>query len=210
MIQESCIGRPVPHGRQLKLTESFGCGTPVYSATQQRVPAIASTLRPLTESGSSTFVNNRLDMLYSCKEYAAMSKPSVELTEAEWSIIKAVWEIEPCTAPDVQEKLFKPTGWHYSTVRTLMDRMVGKGVLKSKKEGKLTIYRSAVTRAEAQRGELFYALKHAFNGALAPMVQCLLDAQAISAEELGELKRIIAAHEPDGDGVRSSGKKGRT
>ena len=69
-----------------------------------------------------------------------MSKPTVELTESEWPVIKAVWETEPCTAPAIQEKLFKPTGWHYSTVRTLMDRMVAKGVLKAKKEGKLTIY----------------------------------------------------------------------
>ncbi|HZI33410.1 MAG TPA: BlaI/MecI/CopY family transcriptional regulator, partial [Candidatus Binatia bacterium] len=89
-----------------------------------------------------------------------MSKSPTELTEAEWSIIKAVWDAEPCTAPAIQEKLFKSTGWHYSTVRTMMDRMVAKGALKAKKEGKLTVYRSVVTRAEAQRGELVYALKH--------------------------------------------------
>ena len=78
-----------------------------------------------------------------------MSKPTVELTEAEWSVIKAVWENEPCTAPAVQEKLFQPTGWTYSTVRTLMDRMVAKGALQAHKEGKSTIYRSVVTRAQA-------------------------------------------------------------
>jgi BlaI family penicillinase repressor len=122
-----------------------------------------------------------------------MSKPAVELTESEWSIIKAVWETEPCTAPAIQEKLFQPTGWHYSTVRTLMDRMVAKGVLKAKKEGKLTIYHSAVTRAQAQSGELFYALKHAFNGALTPMVQCLLESKDLKAEELAELEALIKA-----------------
>jgi BlaI family penicillinase repressor len=122
-----------------------------------------------------------------------MSKQTVELTEAEWSVIKAVWETEPCTAPAIREKLFKPTGWHYSTVRTLMDRMVVKGVLKAKKEGKLTIYQSAVTRAQAQRGELFYALKHAFNGALTPMVQCLLENNDLDAGELAKLEAIIRA-----------------
>ena len=122
-----------------------------------------------------------------------MSKPTVELTEAEWPVIKAVWETEPCTAPAIQEKLFKPTGWHYSTVRTLMDRMVVKGVLKAKKEGKLTIYQSAVTRAQAQSGELFYALKHAFNGALTPMVQCLLDNNNLDMDELAELEAMIKA-----------------
>jgi BlaI family transcriptional regulator, penicillinase repressor len=122
-----------------------------------------------------------------------MSRPVVELTEAEWSVIKAVWEYEPCTAPAIQEKLLQPTGWTYSTVRTLMDRMVAKGVLRAKKEGKLTIYHSAVTRAQAQRGELFYALKHAFNGALTPMVQCLLESNELDADELADLESLIKA-----------------
>jgi BlaI family penicillinase repressor len=122
-----------------------------------------------------------------------MPASNVELTESEWSVIKAVWETEPCTAPVIQEKLFKPTGWHYSTVRTLMDRMVAKGVLKAKKEGKLTIYKSVVTRAQAQHGELFYTLKHAFNGALTPMVQCLLESKHLNAAELAELESLIKA-----------------
>ena len=122
-----------------------------------------------------------------------MSKPTVELTEAEWSIIKAVWEQEPCTAPAIQEKLYRATDWTYSTVRTLMDRMVVKGVLKARKEGKLTIYHSVVTRAQAQRGELFYALKHAFNGALTPMVQCLLENNDLDVDEPQKLESFIKA-----------------
>jgi BlaI family transcriptional regulator, penicillinase repressor len=122
-----------------------------------------------------------------------MPKPRTELTESEWAIIKAVWEAEPCTAPDIQARLKRPTGWSYSTVRTLMDRMVVKGLLSAVKEGHLTSYRSAVTREQAQRGELFYALKHAFNGALTPMVQCLLDNGDLSAKELAELESLIKA-----------------
>ena len=122
-----------------------------------------------------------------------MPKTRIELTEAEWAIIKAVWEIEPCTAPDIREKLQRQTAWTYSTVRTMMDRMVLKGHLAAEKVRNLTIYRSAVTRAQAQRGELFYALKHAFNGALTPMVQCLLDTGNLSADELTELESLIKA-----------------
>jgi BlaI family penicillinase repressor len=122
-----------------------------------------------------------------------MPKISVELTESEWSIINVVWETEPCTAPAIQERLSKSTGWHYSTVRTLMDRMVSKGMLSAKKEGKLTIYSSTITRADAQRGELFYALKHAFNGALTPMVQCLLESNDLKADDLAALEAMIKA-----------------
>ena len=122
-----------------------------------------------------------------------MPKARTELTEAEWAIIKAVWEMEPCTAPDIREKLHRQTAWTYSTVRTLMDRMVVKGLLAAEKVRNLTVYRSAVTREQAQRGELFYALKHAFNGALTPMVQCLLDTHNLSTDELVKLESLIKA-----------------
>ena len=132
-----------------------------------------------------------------------MPEKPIELTEAEWTIIKAVWDSEPCTAPAIQEKLFKRTAWTYSTVRTLMDRMVVKGLLAAEKKSNQTLYRTAVTRAQAQRGELLYALKHAFNGALTPMVQCLLDTNEVSRAELDQIKQLIAAHE------KTRGKGGR-
>jgi len=132
-----------------------------------------------------------------------MPQAAVELTEAEWTIIKSVWDAEPCTAPAIQEKLFPKTAWTYSTVRTLMDRMVSKGLLAADKERNITRYRSVVTQTQAQRGELRYALKHAFDGALAPMVQCLLETNDVSRDELNQLKQLIAAHE------KSSGKTGR-
>ena len=122
-----------------------------------------------------------------------MPKPDIALTESEWAIIKAVWEKEPCTAPDIQLMLEKQTRWTYSTVRTLMDRMVAKGLLTAGKVRNLTLYRSAATREQAQRGELLYALKHAFNGALTPMVQCLLDTGNLSADELAQLESLIKA-----------------
>ncbi|HYG33352.1 MAG TPA: BlaI/MecI/CopY family transcriptional regulator [Clostridia bacterium] len=120
-----------------------------------------------------------------------MAKRPIELTEAEWTIIKAIWTEEPCTAPAIQEKLQQQTQWSYSTVRTIMDRMVVKGLLTSEKTGKVTLFRSAITQEQAQRGELLYALKNAFNGALTPMVQCLLNAGNISAKDLAELEALI-------------------
>ena len=124
-----------------------------------------------------------------------MPEKPIELTEAEWTIIKTVWDSEPCTAPAIQEKLFKRTAWTYSTVRTQMDRMVIKGLLAAEKKSNQTLYRTAVTRTQAQRGELLYALKHAFNGALTPMVQCLLDTNEVSRDELDQIKQLIASHE---------------
>lgn len=122
-----------------------------------------------------------------------MAKQPVELTEAEWTLIKAIWAQEPCTAPAIQETLAPTTQWSYSTVRTMMDRMAAKGLLQAEKSGKVTLFRSAVTPEQAQRGELLYALKHAFNGALTPMVQCLLNTGSFTAADLAELEALIEA-----------------
>jgi len=135
-----------------------------------------------------------------------MSHARPELTEAEWTIIKAVWKAEPCTAPQIQHELKSDTQWAYSTVRTLMDRMVGKRLLAAEKVGKLTIYRSAITRRQAQRGELLYALKHAFNGALTPMVQFLLETNDLSQDELSDLEALIKSRKKGTRNDRSNRK----
>ena len=79
-----------------------------------------------------------------------------------------------------------------------MDRMVSKGLLTAVKDGKVTLFRSVVTQRQAQRSELLYALKHAFNGALTPMVQCLLDAGDLTGKDLAELEALVRAKKKGG------------
>ena len=119
-----------------------------------------------------------------------MSRKKNQLTESEWQIMKAVWNAEPCAAPAVQEALQRRTGWSYSTVKTLMDRMVGKGLLKQEKMRNLILYRAAITRKEAQRSEVMRTIKRAFNGALTPMMQFLLESR-VTKKQLDEIEKII-------------------
>ena len=120
-----------------------------------------------------------------------MAKRNYELTEAEWAIMQAVWDNQPCAAPTVQEVLHKQKGWHYSTVKTLMDRMAAKGLLTTEKIRNLTLYRSAITKRQAQRGEIMRAVKRAFNGALTPMMQFLVDSNQLSQKQLKDLELLI-------------------
>jgi BlaI family penicillinase repressor len=120
-----------------------------------------------------------------------MAKRNYELTEGEWAIIQVVWEKEPCTAPTIQEDLEARKNWHYSTVKTLMDRMVTKGLLTTKRFRNLMLYRSAITRVQAQKGEIMRAVKRAFNGALTPMMQFMLDEHKLSQKQLAELESLI-------------------
>ena len=119
-----------------------------------------------------------------------MAKKNHELTEGEWSIFWAVWDNEPCAAPTVQEKLAGRKNWTYSTVKTMMDRMVAKGLLRTERIRNLILYSSAITRKQAQSGEIMRAVKRAFDGALTPMMQFLLD-NNLSEEQLNELEALI-------------------
>ncbi|MBM4027320.1 MAG: BlaI/MecI/CopY family transcriptional regulator [Planctomycetes bacterium] len=120
-----------------------------------------------------------------------MATKPYELTEAEWDIIQVVWERQPCAAPAVQEELAARKQWTYSTVKTLMDRMVAKGLLTTERLRNLILYRAAIRRDEAQRGELLRTVKRAFGGAFTPMMQFMLESDALSPEELEELQTMV-------------------
>jgi BlaI family penicillinase repressor len=131
-----------------------------------------------------------------------MAKKNYELTEAEWAIIQAVWENEPCAAPTIQEKLEARKNWTYSTVKTMMDRMVTKGLLKTERIRNLILYRSVITRLQAQKSEVMRTVKRAFDGALTPMMQFLLDNNALSQKQLNELEALIRKKRVKGRSAR--------
>ena len=120
-----------------------------------------------------------------------MAKKTCELTEAEWAIVKAVWDNQPCAAPTVQEVLQKQKQWAYSTVKTMMDRMAAKGLLTTKRVRNLTLYSAAVTKQQAQNSEVMRTVKRAFDGALTPMMQFMLDNNSLSKSQLGQLEEMI-------------------
>ena len=117
------------------------------------------------------------------------SKP--ELTEAEWAIMKVVWENEPCAAGTVQEELAQIKGWAYSTVKTIMDRMVHKGFLEIQKIRNLQLFRSCISEADARRKEFRKMLQRAFDGALTPMMQFLIEDEGLSGKESAELRKLV-------------------
>ena len=126
------------------------------------------------------------------------NKPNVELTEAEWEIMKIVWEKEPCAAGTVQETLAGSRNRAYSTVKTTMDRMVEKGLLEIERIRNLQLFKSRVSEVDAKRGEFRKMLKRAFDGALTPMMQFLIEHEGISAEDAAHLRKLVAKQKTEG------------
>ena len=133
-----------------------------------------------------------------------MPTPNPKLTEGEWAIMQVVWDLEPVPAPTVQERLQQHLGWAYSTVKTMMDRMVTKGLLKTERIRKLYLYSADITLDQARRGEMAQAIKRAFDGALTPMMQFLLDSNDLSQEQLEDLEVLIKAKRRTADEVSPS------
>ncbi|HNS19934.1 MAG TPA: BlaI/MecI/CopY family transcriptional regulator [Sedimentisphaerales bacterium] len=136
-------------------------------------------------------------------------KPSVELTEAEWAIMRAIWRHQPCAAGTVQEALAASKGWAYSTVKTTMDRMVRKGLLRIQTIRNLNLYSTTVGEVEAKRGEFRRMLQRAFDGAIAPMMQFLVEHEGLSAEEALQLREMSRRMIQTAKSGRADGPRGR-
>ncbi len=120
-----------------------------------------------------------------------MKKENLELFESEWAILQKVWDLEPCAAPTVQEALKSEKGWVYTTVKTMMDRMVKKRLLKTEKIRNIYLYSSAVTQSQARTSEITRTLKRAFDGTFTPMMQFLIENDHLSEEEYSHLEKLI-------------------
>ena len=117
-------------------------------------------------------------------------KLTTELTEAEWEIIRVVWDQEPCAAGSVQEALADTRAWSYATVKVTMDRMVKKDFLKITKIRNLQLFSSCLSRIDAKRSELRKMLQRAFDGGLSPMLKFLIEHEGLSKDEAAELREF--------------------
>jgi BlaI family transcriptional regulator, penicillinase repressor len=136
----------------------------------------------------------------------------IEMTEVEWEIMRIVWDKEPCAAGTVQEELalrsslensssetrdpshesrVTSSGKAYSTIKTTMDRMAEKGFLKIEKVRNLQLFKSCISEIDAKHREFRKMLKRAFNGALTPMMQFLIEHEGISNEEASQLRELV-------------------
>jgi len=115
----------------------------------------------------------------------------VPLSEAEWRIMNRVWEKSPATARDVLEAVEAETGWAYTTVKTMMNRLVDKGVLRERKRDNTSWYEPKLTRRRARGAALKALLDRAFGGAVGPMMSHLVDDEKLWRKERAELRRML-------------------
>ena len=58
------------------------------------------------------------------------------ISEAEWEVMKVLWDASPITANQIVEILSKRTFWQRETIRTLINRLVRKKAIQFEKQGR--------------------------------------------------------------------------
>jgi predicted transcriptional regulator len=116
---------------------------------------------------------------------------SINISEAESAIMKIFWESEPLTCNEVVAALAGDYDWQEPTVKTLINRLLNKGALRSEKDGRRFLYWPVLTREEWLSTESESMLDKLFDGRLAPLVAHFGAQKKISRDELAELKALI-------------------
>ena len=121
----------------------------------------------------------------------------MRLTDAEWTLMNALWEQSPATAREIGERLPEEVSWAYTTIKTMLSRLVVKGAIEERKRGNTSLYVPVVTREKARRSALRSLVERAFGGAVEPLVHHLVEERTLSRRDRDELIRILREEEGD-------------
>lgn len=112
------------------------------------------------------------------------------LTVAEAEVMNVIWDHVPASVPDIVDNLTRSLA--YTTVMTTVRILEEKGfVTKCGKRGRAFLYKPAVDR-DTVRGSMSRVLvKQLFGGSVKTLVLNLVQDDAISSDDLAEVKRMI-------------------
>jgi len=119
-----------------------------------------------------------------------MSRPP-RISEAEWEVMKVLWERAPATTNEIVEILSQRTKWQRETIRTLINRVVQKKAVQFEKRGRQYHYYPVVAEAECVKAETRSFVKRFRGGAIEPMLAALVEEERLSPEQVARLKEIL-------------------
>ena len=115
-------------------------------------------------------------------------RPLPQISEAEFEVMKIVWKCAPVNTNEITDRLTASTSWSPKTIQTMIKRLVTKGALSYKKEGRMFIYTPLVSEKDyiGQKSRSF--LKRYFDGNLTALVSSYLEEEQLTVEEIDSLR----------------------
>jgi BlaI family penicillinase repressor len=117
--------------------------------------------------------------------------PPPSISEAEWAVMKVIWDQGTATANQVVSAIGTKMAWKPKTIHTLLRRLVQKGALAYDKVGREFHFRPLVDAQHCTHFASRSFLDRFFDGHVAPFLACLLEREKLSAAEIEELRRIL-------------------
>jgi predicted transcriptional regulator len=116
----------------------------------------------------------------------------MHLSEAEWRLMNCLWRKSPLSAREVHGEVQADTSWAYTTVKTMLDRLVEKGALRTRMRGNRALYAPTFAKEKARSTALRALLERAFGGTFGGLVEHMVDDEKLSAREREELAALLS------------------
>jgi BlaI family penicillinase repressor len=118
-------------------------------------------------------------------------KARVSISEAESVVLTVLWRMGAMTADAVVAALADQQDWQESTIKTLLNRLLKKGAIHARKDGRRYVYSPLITREQWLSTESEGLLDRLFGGRIAPLVAHFSKHRKLSKKDIAELKRLI-------------------
>jgi len=115
---------------------------------------------------------------------------TVKISDSEWQVMNVVWARSPLTAGEIVAAVGGKCKWRPRTIRTLLDRLVGKGALKVLAEGKRRFI-PGVSQEACVHSESSSFMERVFGGQPASMLLHVIKDAKLTREEIDQLKKIL-------------------
>lgn len=120
-----------------------------------------------------------------------MNKKIPRITDAEWRVMQVFWSSPGLTADDVIDALKDKMTWNACTIRTLINRLLQKKVLKYKKEGRRYRYWPVINRENYIKQERRSFVRRFYGDTVTPLLAAFIEETHLSQDEIKELKRML-------------------
>jgi BlaI family transcriptional regulator, penicillinase repressor len=113
------------------------------------------------------------------------------ISDAEWKVMKVLWDQSPITSGEIIEKLETQTNWNPKTIHTLLRRLVAKGAVAAKKEKTYYFYSAVISEEQCIKQEAETFLEKCFNGSLNMLLANFIKGENLSEKDLDELQALL-------------------
>lgn len=121
-----------------------------------------------------------------------------KLTSVEWEIMETIWQLGGSPSiRDVVDSAYSNGEKAYTTIQTIMNTLVKKGILKRQKTGLVHFYTPTRTRNQMIRTEMSTFTSRLFNGSVPAFANFLFDTQNLSLEEIEQMKALLEKKEKE-------------